>query len=176
MALEGAVERQGVEVEVDVEGAAGSPSQQPTGLSRCTGYRPCTGAYPLGEDDGARARPGEAVALGTLFQPAQHHAHEDAAHAGAQARVVGQQEAHAVGEGEHPLAHGHARQDVVDQVGGGVGHATGPAGGAESTALAGEGDQLVLAGSQIATSSAGTSGASSSNESGAPFCTQRHTA
>jgi len=41
------------------------------------------------------------------------------------------------------MAHGYARQDVVGQVRGGVGHAARAAGGAEAAALASEGDQVV---------------------------------
>ena len=44
----------------------------------------------------------------------------------------------------HPLAHRHMRDDVVDQVGGGLRHAPRAAGGAEPSALAAESHQLVV--------------------------------
>jgi hypothetical protein len=46
-------------------------------------------------------------------------------------------------EREHPLAHGHRRQDAVDDAGAGVGHAPPGAARADAAALAGEGDEEV---------------------------------
>ena len=51
----------------------------------------------------------------------------------------------ALGEGEYPLAHGQVRQDMLGEVGGDLRHAPGVAGGAGPTALAGEGDQALMA-------------------------------
>ncbi len=104
-----------------------------------------TRAYPLDEHDRARAAAGDALALGALGEPVEQDAHEDAADRCAQPGVVAEQEAHAVGEGEHPLADGDVGQHVVDEVSGEVGHAAGPAGGAEASAFASEGDQVVVA-------------------------------
>jgi hypothetical protein len=39
---------------------------------------------------------------------------------------------------EHPLPHRHPGDEVIDQVGGGLRHVPGPAGGAKSTPLTGE--------------------------------------
>ena len=60
-------------------------------------------------------------------------------------RPVVEEGAEALGDGEHPLAHGHVGEDVVHQVGGGLGHALGVAGGAGAPALAGERDEEVVA-------------------------------
>ena len=57
--------------------------------------------------------------------------------------VVGHQEAQGVRDGQHPLAHGGLRQRLVDQTGGGLGHAAAAAGRAEAAPLAGEGDDAV---------------------------------
>ena len=48
------------------------------------------------------------------------------------------------GHGEDPLAHRHVGEDVVHQVGGGLGHALGVTGGAGSPALAGKRDPVAL--------------------------------
>ena len=45
---------------------------------------------------------------------------------------------------EHPLAHRHARDHAVDQVGGALRHAPRPTGGAKCAPLAGEGHQLLV--------------------------------
>jgi hypothetical protein len=50
----------------------------------------------------------------------------------------------AFGNGEHELAHRHVRNDVVHQVGGGLGHALGVTGGAGASALAGKGHEEVI--------------------------------
>ena len=78
-----AVEDQRVEVQVQVERTA----------------------EPLSEDHRARASAGRAGCRGALAQPVEDRADEDAAHRAAQGGVEGQEEADAVGEGEHPLAH-----------------------------------------------------------------------
>jgi hypothetical protein len=48
------------------------------------------------------------------------------------------------GHREDPLADGHVGNDVVHQVGGGLGHAFGVAGGAGAPALAGKRDPIAL--------------------------------
>ena len=55
--------------------------------------------------------------------------------------------------GEHPLAHGKRRQDVIDEVGGGLDHAASVAGGTHAAALATERDQEIV-------TTAGAAGAS----------------
>ena len=47
-------------------------------------------------------------------------------------------------QGRDPLAHRQARQDVIDEMGGSFRHPTGIARGADTTALAGEGDQEIV--------------------------------
>lgn len=58
--------------------------------------------------------------------------------------------AQALGHREDPLAHRQRRKDVVDQVRGGLDHAPGGAGRTETSALAGEGDQKVMAAGRAA--------------------------
>ncbi len=45
---------------------------------------------------------------------------------------------------EHPLAHRHPGDDVIDQVGGGLGHAPGATARAEATLLTRKGDELLM--------------------------------
>ena len=59
--------------------------------------------------------------------------------------VVVQEGADALRHGEHPLAHGKRRQDVIDEMGGGLDHATGVAGRTYAASLATERDQEVVA-------------------------------
>ncbi len=50
-----------------------------------------------------------------------------------------------LGQGQHPLAHRQAGQDMVGQMRGGLHHAPGVAGGADAAPFAGEGDEKVMA-------------------------------
>lgn len=50
-----------------------------------------------------------------------------------------------LGQGHDPLAHRQARQDMIDQLGGSLGHPPGVARGADATAFAGEGDEEIVA-------------------------------
>ena len=70
------------------------------------------------EEDAQSAVDGFAVVLGVIAQPLGHR--------------------------EDPLAHRQRREVVVDQVRGGLSHAPGGAGGAQTPALAGEGNQEVV--------------------------------
>ena len=79
-------------------------------------------------------------------------AEQDAEHVAGEARVVGQEGADPLRQGEHPLGDGQRRQDVVDEVGGHLHLAAGVAGGADSAALAGEGHQP-LGGARVAAES-----------------------
>ena len=62
----------------------------------------------------------------------------------------GEQHAQRDRKRDDPLAHRHSGNEVMalgqplDQVGGGLGHSPGAAGGAKSTSLAGEGDPLLV--------------------------------
>ena len=57
----------------------------------------------------------------------------------------GQQQAQRDRQRQHPLAHRHMGDDVVDQMGRGLRHAPRAARGAKPAALAAEGDELVVA-------------------------------
>ncbi len=99
----------------------------------------------LRHDDRTRATALDARPLGPLPQPAEERAHEDAPHGCAQLPVVGEPEAHGVGEGEYPLTDGDGGQDLVGEVQRRLRHAPAAAGGTEAAALAGEGHELVPA-------------------------------
>ena len=68
---------------------------------------------------------------------------EEFSHRGARARARGEQEAHALGEREHPLAHRGFGQNTVNEVGRRVGHPSSPARRTETAPLAGEGLEIV---------------------------------
>ena len=69
----------------------------------------------------------------------------DALDAAEQRRVAVQQEPQSLGERDHPLAHLHLWEHVLDEMGSRLGHAPRGAGRAEAAALAGEGDHEVVA-------------------------------
>ena len=50
-----------------------------------------------------------------------------------------------IGQGQHPLAHGHLGEHALDQVGGCVRHSASTTGWTEATPFAGKGDQAVVA-------------------------------
>ena len=64
---------------------------------------------------------------------------------GLDGRIVLQVIAQALRHREHPLAHRQARQDVVGEMRSGLDHAPGVAGRAHAPALAGVGDEKVVA-------------------------------
>ena len=78
-------------------------------------------------------------------QMSRDHALHHLQHRRDQFRLRGQQHAQRDRQRQHPLPHRHVRDDVVDQVRSGLRHAPGAARGAESPALAAEGQQLVVA-------------------------------
>ena len=78
---------------------------------------------------------------------------KDAQHSAGDRGVVVQEGPDALRNGEHPLAHGKRRQDVIDEVGGGLDHAASVAGGTHAAALATERDQEIV-------TTAGAAGAS----------------
>ena len=61
-----------------------------------------------------------------------------------QLRLGGEQNAQRDRKRQHPLAHRHRRDDVIDQVGGAFRHAPRAAGGAKPAPLAGKRDQLLM--------------------------------
>ena len=93
---EDAVQEEGVEVDVQLEAA-------PEALDHRHGAAP-----PV-----AHARVPRAAAI----EP-EHGAYGDAEHRAAERMIVRKKIAQAVRQGEHPLAQGNARQDLIDEVGG----------------------------------------------------------
>ncbi len=63
----------------------------------------------------------------TIQQMARNHALHHLQHRRDQLGLRGQQQTQRDGQREHPLAHRHVRNDVIDQVGGGLRHAPGTA-------------------------------------------------
>ncbi len=90
----------------------------------------------LGMGTGSRARMSERSPNGPQ---------EDAQHSAGDRGVVVQEGSDALRHGEHPLAHGQRRQDVIDEMGGGLDHAASVTGGTHTAALATERDQKVVA-------------------------------
>ena len=98
----------------------------------------------LHADHGAGAAAGVANVPRAARVERLHRAHEDAADEAQDVRVADHEEADRVGEAEDPLAHRDLGEDVVAQVGGGLGHAAAGARWAHRAGLAGEGDQGAL--------------------------------
>ena len=91
------------------------------------------------------ARPEKKNALTIAMYRAMADALHHLQHRRDQFRLRGQQHAQRDRQRQHPLPHRHVRDDVVDPVRSGLRHAPGAARGAESPALAAEGQQLVVA-------------------------------
>ena len=81
------------------------------------------------------------------------HPQEDMQHGSDRSWLPFQIPAQPLGYGQHPLAHRQGWEDVIDPVGGGLGHAPGVARGADAAALAGEGHEEIVA--ALATACAG---------------------
>jgi hypothetical protein len=113
----GAIESQGVEVDVQVE----------------------SGAEALEEGHCAALFGAEApVPPNAPAQLGEERSQERAKDLARETGVVGAAVAQWVGEGEDPLPDRHLWENAIDEVRGGVGHAAAAAGGAETTAFAGE--------------------------------------
>ena len=80
---------------------------------------------------------------------------EDAQHAVPRLTLVLEMIAQTLGHGAHPLAHRQTGQDMIHKVGGGLCHAPGVTRGADAAALAGEGDEQIMA--ALVTAGAGES-------------------
>jgi hypothetical protein len=80
-------------------------------------------------------------------------AEQDPEHGAGENRVVVEEGADPLGDGEHPLAVRRPRQDLVVQVGGDLDHPPGVAGRADAAALAGEGHEAL--GGAVVTTDAG---------------------
>jgi hypothetical protein len=102
-------------------------------------------AESLHEGDGAR--PGRSCSRlpGTTTLEAEDRAGRCRARGGDEPRVPGEKEARPPGKRENPLAHGHVRQNAIEEVRRGPLRAAGGAGGAEATTLAGKSDQHLVA-------------------------------
>ena len=96
------------------------------------------------EGDGAELGVGGRAGTGGAERRADG-AEEDPQDGAGDVRVVVEVGAQALGQGQHPLAHGQVGQDVVGEVGGHLRHTPGVARGADAAALAGEGDQAIMA-------------------------------
>jgi hypothetical protein len=118
---EHAVEDEGVEVDVRVEGPAEA-------LNNRQAAAPAV----------AEAEPARPPAL-----EAEERADVDGEDGATEAVVPGQQVAQPVREAEHPLPDGHTWEDRVHGVGGALGHPAAPATGAEAAALARKGQEVV---------------------------------
>ncbi len=73
------------------------------------------------------------------------HPQEDTQHGGDRLWLPFQVLAQELGDGQHPLSDRQGWEDVIHQMGGGLGHASGIARGADATPLAGEGHQEIVA-------------------------------
>ena len=73
----------------------------------------------------------------------QQYAGVHAQHRAAQGVIPGQSVAQAIRQREHPLAHRHPRQHLVDETGGAFGHPPPPTTRTEAASLAGEGHEAL---------------------------------
>jgi len=112
-----------------------------------------------------------ALAAGLVAVPAVDEAQEG----GEQLAVPGQPLADLEGEAEHPLAGGRVGQDVVDEVGGGVGPAAAQAGGASSGASCRSSSARVARGKVVEVSDSGPGIAEAAlDQVFVPFCATKH--
>lgn len=95
-------------------------------------------AEPLDRGDAPGPRIDRSAPAPETALPGEDGPGEEVEQASGEGGVAGRDEAHSPGHGEHPLSDGHRRQDVADQVVGGVLHPPGVAGGTE-VPLAGTG-------------------------------------
>jgi hypothetical protein len=116
---EDAIEQQRVKVDVEVEPA-------PESLDH--GY-----AAGVAGADAVAARPPPLEA--------QQHAYVDPEHGAGELVIPGQKIAKAVRQAQHPLPDRNAREHIIDEASGVLGHAPAPAARAETASLAGERDE-----------------------------------
>jgi len=102
------------------------------------------GAESLAEGDGAAHRLLDSESAGSASLPGEDLSQVEVQDVTEESVVAGQQKPDAAGKADDPLAVRGGRQDVVDQMGGGVGHAPGGARRADAAALAGEGHELLV--------------------------------
>jgi hypothetical protein len=104
-------------------------------------------AKPLHEGDGAGARRGEAALARDAALPGGDGADDERTGPARPGGITREHEPQWLGHGEHPLAVRRQRQDSIDEVHGGVGHAPRRATRAQAASLATErDDDLVVAG------------------------------
>ena len=84
----------------------------------------------------------DAHGLAHALLPIEDTAHVDPTDRGAGFSIVGAKISQLEGQGQDPLAHGSVGEDVIEQMGGLLGHASGATAGTKASALAGEGEQL----------------------------------
>ena len=95
-------------------------------------------AQPLDDGHGSRTTVVDPVSPRAVAVEAEERTHVHAEHRACQHVIPRQEISKPVREAQHPLPHGHARQHLVDEAGGGFGHAPAAAARAEATALTGE--------------------------------------
>ena len=123
-----------------------SPSEEPKRWTKLTapGTR-CAGSVLESASPRSRRTAAAAAAVGGADR-----AEEGAGDLAEEGGVTGQGEAQVPGEAEDPLANRDRGEDALDEVGGDLVHAAAAAGGAEASALTGEGDEEVgLAGAAL---------------------------
>jgi hypothetical protein len=102
-----------------------------------------------GRSEALDQRDGAGVGFGALEfrlldQKCANDAVDDLQGEGEQVGMRSEQQAKRDRKGQHPLPHGHPRDDVIDQVGGGLGHAPGATTRAEAATLATERNELFM--------------------------------
>ena len=101
------------------------------------------GAKP--RDEGHRAGLGLGLGqAGLVNHEGREGAVDHLQHRRKQLRLGGKQMPQWDGKGYHPLAHGHARDDLLNQMGRGLGHASGATRRANPSAFTGERHQLFM--------------------------------
>jgi hypothetical protein len=97
----------------------------------------------LDHDDASGEAVADARAARAVPQPAKHRLREHGGHRATESVVPGEQVAEPVRQAQHPLAHRHVGQNLIDQVRGALRHAATATAWTQRAALAGEGDQPI---------------------------------
>lgn len=98
---------------------------------------------PLDDRDGPTASVRHTVLAGTAPQESKHDAHEHPDHCSAERMIPREQIPNPMRKGEHPLAHGDKREDVIHQMRRALGHSPAAAAWTEGPSLTREGDQTI---------------------------------
>ena len=135
-------------MQMDIEIIAGFPCPSPR-WGQPTLFKIAPGDFVSGRAETLDQRDGAGVGFGAfgsgLFdQKCGNDPVDDLQDGREQLRMCSEQQAKRDRKREHPLPHRHPGDDVIDQVGGGLRHAPGAAGGTKSTPLAGKGNELFM--------------------------------